>query len=419
MWSSFISKDKGVEAASLYFRLYTTSLLNLLGDSISQLALPLAFLATSGSVVLAATLASSAALTQLLLSLPLAAIADRLPRKPVILFTGIIEACSLALLVYLLLTGQISFWPVILLGILRGTASQLGSAATAGYVPQLLGRDAMLHFNSRVETVEGIAAIAGPSLSGSLVSLLGGPLALFLPVTFTALNTLIYWQLPAQKPAAPSGTGKKLLDSILPDILQGISYVARSRLLVTMQLIQLALGISTAGYLYGVIVHLDSLALEPWLIGLVMAATGVGGILASLILEKFIPLEKSKSVLLSALAGVGSILIIFPQSSNIYLLSAGLLLLDFCWVAIFIYSGTLLQYVTDDDHLSRVDSISDLVFMAGSTLSLGLASWLASAGNPGNYLFVLGISLLPAFLALATLPADLLAQEAAEMEEES
>lgn len=53
----------------------------LIGDAIAKLALPLAFLYATSSIVLASTLATATLTTQLFLTLPLAAIADRLPRR--------------------------------------------------------------------------------------------------------------------------------------------------------------------------------------------------------------------------------------------------------------------------------------------------------------------------------------------------
>ncbi|WP_368492317.1 MFS transporter [Cutibacterium sp.] len=141
-------------------------MINLIGDAIAQLALPLAFLYATGSIKLASTLAGVTLMTQLVLSLPLAAVSDRLPRRRIVFAGYLVEGICLTVLGWLLLGGFANFVLVTLVGIMRGGASQFGVAASSGYVPQLLGRDAMLKFNSRVETIEGVAAIGGPSISG-------------------------------------------------------------------------------------------------------------------------------------------------------------------------------------------------------------------------------------------------------------
>lgn len=393
-------------ARSVYLRLYSTTLLNLVGDAVAQVALPLAFLSLTGSVRLAATLASATLATQLVLTLPLAAMADRLPRRPVVIIGYVVEAVALGALAVLLVTRHPDTTVIVALGCIRGAASQFGVAASAGYVPQVLGRNALLRYNSRVETIEGVAAIAGPSASGGLVGLLGGPLALAVPAVMSLTNAAVYTALP-DTPTPTQGTPRTAWQSIGrigPDIVNGIGYVVRSPMLVSMELIQFALGFTTAGYVYGVIVHLEKgLGLSAPQMGVVLAASGVGGITGSLVLERFIPLTRYKGVLVASLVGVSVVLATFCFAPGPFGAGVALFLLDFCWVGLFIYSGTLSQYVTDDAHLARVDSVSGVVFLAASTLSTLLAGATVGSDDPATYLQLLSLTTLPALVALFTL----------------
>lgn len=299
---------------------------------------------------------------------------------------------------------SVSILALIILGFIRGGASQLSVSATAGYLPQLLGRESMLKFNSRVETVEGVAAIGGPSLSGGLVGLLGGPLSLLVPSIMSIFNALVYKTLPdTEVPEKLKGKRKirEVLSSIIPDIWEGILYVLRSPSLVVMQLVQIALGLTTAGYIYGVLVHLKhGLELETWLVGILVASTGVGGIVASLLLEKVFPISQYRSVLIVSLASIAFLLSAFSFIDGIWIAAIALFALDFFWVAIFIYSGTLTQYITDDAYLARVDSVSDLSFLSASAVSVFLASWVLDGWGTGTYLSIISLSVLPAFLTL-------------------
>ncbi|USR79258.1 MFS transporter [Arcanobacterium pinnipediorum] len=393
----------------VYRRLYSTTLINLIGDAIAQVALPLAFLYATGSIALAATLAAATLTTQLVLTMPLAAIADRLPRRPIVIGGYIIEAICLAILGIFLYVGFAQPLVFIAIGSLRGAASQFGVAASAGYVPQLLGRDALLHYHSRVETVEGVAAIGGPSVAGGIVGLLGGPLALFVPAVMSGANALIYRALPPRPTVASSATssGKSgIFRAILPDIYEGMAYIARSRTLIAAQLVQVALGATTAGYIYGVVVHLKSdLGLPAWLVGFILASSGVGGIIASLTLERFVPIGGYKLVMSLSLAGVGIILATFAFIHNLFFLSFGLFALDFFWVGLFIYVGTLSQYVTDDEHLARVDSVETLSFYGASALSTFFAGLVIPNHGVAIYLSVISTTVLPAFVMLLSFPA--------------
>ena len=274
------------ESFGVYRKLYSTTLINLIADAVVQVALPLAFLSATGSVSLAALLAGATLLTQLILTLPLAAVADMLPRRPIVIAGYVAEASCLAFLGVMLWFGVSNIIVFIGVGCLRGAASQFGVAASSGYIPQLLGRESLLRYNSRVETIEGVAAIGGPTLAGGIVSLLGGPIALAVPALMSAVNAVVYRALPDRP--APSPTKMSLTGAIAPrrivtQITDGFTYVLRSRLLVSAQLVQFALGATTAGYIYGVVVYLkSSLDVPSWQVGFLLAASGVGGIAASL-----------------------------------------------------------------------------------------------------------------------------------------
>lgn len=399
------------KSVNLYRRLYSTTLINLIADAIVQLALPLAFLHATGSVQLAALLAAATLVTQLVLTLPLAAIADVLPRRPIVIAGYIVEAACLSLLGSLLWFGVSSVAVFVVIGCIRGAASQFGVAASAGYVPQLLGRESLLRYNSRVETVEGVAAIGGPSLAGGMVGLLGGPVALIVPALMALINAAIYRMLPSRPTPVPAPASIGALVSprrILSQIAEGFAYVFRARVLATSQLVQFALGATTAGYIYGVVVYLKSgLGIPTWQVGFIMAATGVGGIFASLVLECFIPIGLYRVVLMVALAGVSAILAGFTFVHHVVLLAAGLFLLDCCWTAVFIYVGTLSQYVTDDTHLARVDSVETIIFLGASWLSTTFAGLFIPSHGVRWYLFAIALTTIPALVGLVFVPRGL------------
>ena len=148
----------------------------------------------------------------------------------------------------------------------------------------------------------------------------------------------------------------------------------------------------------------SSLDVPSWQVGFILAASGVGGIAASLLLERFIPIEYYRIVIIIALLGVLAILIGFTFVENLFILAAGLFLLDCCWVAVFIYVGTLSQYVTNDEHLARVDSVETLVFLGASSLSTLLAGAIIPTHGVTWYLTAISVATLPAIASLIFVP---------------
>ena len=387
----------------LAFRLYLTSALNLLADSISSVALPLAFLQATGSVSLSASLVAAGYFPGIFLTLPLGALADRLPRIPLVALSYVVESLCLAALALALHLGVENVFLVSLIGFLRGAVSELSVLASAGYVPQVLGRENLLRFHSRIETIEGGAAIAGPSLSGWVVGIFGGILSIFLPSAISAVNAVVYCLLP--RPRAASGgdnAGPRAGGSLFSDVVASVKYVTSRGIHILLLSANFFLGASTASYIFGVVVHLrNDMGLRASSVGLIMAASGAGGIVCSLILDRLFNVGDGKRVLLGAVCTSGVLLSSFGFVSNAWAAAAWLFMLDFAWVACFIFIGTLQQYFTPDRFLARVESINGLVFTGGAALaSMAAASWLENYGARAFLTGVGAIAIVPVGIAL-------------------
>lgn len=390
----------------VYLRLYTTSLVNCFSDAVTALVLPLAFYARTGSVALAATLAAATTLPQLVLAIPLGALADRLPRRRVVIAGYLTEAVCLAVLA-LLIAVYPSWLAVVVVGCVRGTVSELGVAASAGYVTQVLGRESLLRYHSRVETIEGVAAIAGPPLAGAAVWLVGASWGLAVPAGLSALNAIIYSWLPVvSRPPSPEPAGgpSGRLAGVVRDAVAGLRYVASHPVLRAMVLVQLALGATTASYAFGVVTHLRAdLALSNEVVGVVMAASGVGGILGSLVWERIVPVGRALHLLTGAFGVIAAVLAAFCLVPGPVSAALALLVLDACWVAVFIYAGTLEQYVSHDVMLARVESVSGSVFLLASVLTTAAASQVIPHAGPAAFMVLAAATCLPALASLVGL----------------
>lgn len=405
---------------SIYARLYTTTVLNLFGDAVVDIALPLALLAATGSISLAAGLAAASQVTRMVLTLPLSAISDRLPRRPVVMVGYAVEGLCLIALAIIVGASVVNLPWVIGLGIVRGAVSELGTVASAGYVPAVLGRENLLRYHSRVETVEGAVAITAPPAGAALVQFVGASVGLFMPALLSFANLILYRGLPddgaikadkaranakgtnpSSSPARP--TLREALGNVVPDVAAGLSYMCRNPLQRLLLVVGFGLGASTSGYIFGVVPHLQvERGLDASVVGIIMAASGLGGIVGSLVLEKIFKVGSSIRVLVGAFAVVALCLSLFPVVDSVVLDAVILFVLDIAWVACFIYSGTLEQYVTPDSMMARVQSVIGIAFALGGTLSSGLAAVLVD--RFGSAVFLWSIGVLSATVVLCLIP---------------
>ncbi|MGX1669132.1 MFS transporter [Streptomyces sp. NPDC055400] len=162
-------------------------LVSLLGSSMAPVALAFAVLDASGSghdlgVVLAAHM-----LPLLAFLLVGGAVADRFPRRTVLVAAHLGAACTQGAVAALLLTGRYSLPLVTTLEFANGALAAFTTPALRGIVPQLVAKSRLRQANSLLGSAGNATKILGPSLSGVLVVTVGsGP-----AIAFDALTYLV------------------------------------------------------------------------------------------------------------------------------------------------------------------------------------------------------------------------------------
>src|SRR5262245_21207989 len=87
---------------------FSGSMISTLGSCISGFAWPLLVLAATGSAAKAAFIGSCSSLTYVLCSLPSGVLADRYPRRPILVGTALTQLAALAAVTVFVLTGGFS-----------------------------------------------------------------------------------------------------------------------------------------------------------------------------------------------------------------------------------------------------------------------------------------------------------------------
>lgn len=166
-------------------RFFAGRLVSLLGSSMAPVALAFAVLDASGSghdlgVVLAAHM-----LPLLAFLLVGGAVADRFPRRTVLVAAHLGAAGTQGAVAALLMTGHYSLPPVAALEFLNGVLAAFTTPALRGVVPQLVTKSLLQQANSLLGSAGNATKILGPSLSGVLVVTVGsGPAIAFDAFTF-------------------------------------------------------------------------------------------------------------------------------------------------------------------------------------------------------------------------------------------
>jgi predicted MFS family arabinose efflux permease len=214
----------------------------------------------------------------LLFSVVTGAVADRLPKRRLLVATQSTLAGQALLLALLVATGHVEYWHVAVLGLLLGFANVVDQPARQSFVMEMTGKDDVGSAIALNSASFNAARIVGPAVAGVLIGRLGVAPAFFVNCAsfFGVIVTLLRLQARGLPVAAPRG-------SILAEIGEGVRYATRTpRLRLAIGLVFI---VSLCVFNFTVYVPLlakNVLGLDAEGFGFLMASLGVGAVAGAL-----------------------------------------------------------------------------------------------------------------------------------------
>ena len=204
--------------------------------------------------------------------------ADRYSKRSVLVVTQIssmIQSLTMAALVW---SGHVKPWQIILIAVIGGVTMAFDMPARQSFVIEMTSREDLMNAISLNSSVFNAARVIGPSLAGILMAKVGIAMCFFLDgISFIAvISGLLMMRLPKRK-SAPSETGA------IGQALEGFRYVWNHPRPLTILSLFAVVGIF--GWSYSVLMPAfahDVLHLGEQGYGMLMAASGVGALLAAL-----------------------------------------------------------------------------------------------------------------------------------------
>jgi MFS family permease len=362
--------------------LFAAAAVSRLGTSISYVAVPLiavtALHATPGEVGLLATLSTIAFLV---IGLPAGAWTDRVRRRGVLVTADVARAvvlCSVPVAWWLdaLHIGQL--YAVVLL---CGVGTVFFDVANQSYVPQVVGRSALLAANTRLVSVDAVNDIAGRGVAGYLVALVTAPVAVLVDVVTYLVSAWCVLRVRHREPA-PARTDTRLWR----DMTEGVAFVAHHPVL---RAIAMSGALSNLGIVLIVtmlpVVLVDELRVSPAVLGLFLASGGVGTLLGSLVarrLARWVGAGRQSllGALLAAPCGFGMPFV--AEGPRMWLAGAG-------WVVLTAVVGTnnvilvsFRQSVTPDRLLGRMTASFRFLLMGALAVGAAAAGVIGEAASP-------------------------------------
>lgn len=307
-------------------------------------------------------------------------VADRLPRRRLLLLTQISMMILAFIQAALTFSGWIQPWHIVLLALALGVANAFDAPARQAFVVEMVGREELTNAIALNSSMFNLATVVGPAVAGLAYAFLGPAWCFTVNgVSFIAVITaLLLMQL---KPSQGRRT-----TAALDDLMEGVRYTSTHLIIRT--IVSVAAVISLFGLAFmtlmpawaTTVLHGDATT-NGWLLG----ARGVGALVGALMIAAMGNF-KGRGRLLTVGSFVFPLFVLFFAEVRWLPLSL-LMLVGAGWgfMVLFNLANNLVQTLVPDELRGRVVSIYTLGFFGLMPLGALLAGWAAEwIGEPNT-----------------------------------
>ncbi|WP_332899629.1 MFS transporter [Haladaptatus sp. CMSO5] len=339
------------------------------GDSLYTVAVLWLVFDLSGSTVLTG-IANSLLLLPWLLQILAGPVVDRLPLKPLLVGSQVLQGVVVLALPLAAVTGRLSVGVLLAVVPLLTLATLVMSPMQATLVPRLVTKPRLSRANSALATITLGLDMVFDALSAAFIAVFGATtLFLFDSVTF-AVAGLLFAGIAVPPPTVdcgtPDGEEESILQSYLDDLRAGID-VLRGTVFVEFVLMT-AVANFTTGVTLALLPAFGAGRGGPLIYGLLLGALGIGRLVGSLVAPAFERVSYGWLLLIGHSFGAGC----WAASAFAPTPALTIVLFGLAWIPIGIggvLSSTLNQTVFPADLLGRVSSTKGTA--SGATLPLG------------------------------------------------
>ena len=265
---------------SAFWLLWTGQTISALGSAFTLFALPLLVYKLTGSPLTLGISTAVEVLPYFLFGLLIGAWVDRLPRKPLLLVSTILQAGTLAVIPGLFLLGALSVWWLYGLAFVSTILKQGSETCQIALLPGLVESDRLTTANGQLQAGVSTAQLVGPVLAGALVLLVPLPLLLLVDAASFVLAGGLFAGLRVRFPQAAVSTRQTLRQAMRG----GLRYVWRDPVLRSISLLTpLVNGLSIVVVSQLVLFARVQYHASPSAMSLLYAATSGGYLLFSLL----------------------------------------------------------------------------------------------------------------------------------------
>jgi MFS family permease len=306
-----------------------------------------------------------------LLALPAGQLADRIPRRTLLVCMVSLDIVVLAGLLAVTIAGADQVWPFFALAFLLGVGSAIGAPAGRALTPSLVPQEILLSALAQRSIAFQLSLVAGPAVGGLLFAV-RAELVYAVGIGLSLITLACFLMLRGGR--APAAEGVEGLDAVLA----GVRLIRRTNVLlgaISLDLFAVLLGGAVA--LLPIFAK-DILEVGPTGLGFLRTAPAIGSFLAALWLARRPISRRAGPTLFLVVAGFGACMIVFGLSRAMWLSMLALALGGALDMVSVVLRSTILPLVTPDEVRGRVTAV-EMVFISASNELGAFESGVAAA----------------------------------------
>ena len=342
------------------FLIYWLSMcVSLIGTWMQNIAQPWLAYKLTNSAFLLGLVGAMQFIPMLLFSLFAGVIVDKFNRKKIILATQSSSAIITLILGFLVLSGYVQLWHILVAATLLGFTNTLDMPARQAFVTELVKKEVLMNAVALNSFIFNLGRLIGPALAGLAMGYLGIAFCFFAnAISFLAVVIALFFI----KPIITEEISQKT-QNIFKEILEGLKYTYQNKIIFR-TLLSIAV-VATFAMNFNVMVPVftkDIFQKGEASFGLLMSFSGLGSMLGAIGIAIFSRKGPQKFVLSVFPMAIGVMLLITGYANGFIILGITLALTGLLFVSYSSTANSIIQLKTDSACRGRVMSIYTLVF---------------------------------------------------------
>lgn len=257
-------------------RLWAAQAVSAVGSRITRTALPIIAINSLGASATAVAILSALAMAPgVIIALFFAGFVDRSRKRPLLIAMDVVRGALLLTLPLAAYLGFLTMAHLVVVACLTGAATAVFLMAKTAYLPRLIKVDQLLDGNSKLQSTEAVAEVAGPSIAGVLIQAVTAPVAVLADAVAFLWSIVWLRRIEAEEATATDAPP----EHPFADIIQGWR-ACRDHPIVFPLLIAQGTFMLFAGFFSAVymIFVLRNLALDEATVGVIIGLGGIGAL---------------------------------------------------------------------------------------------------------------------------------------------